>query len=146
MKVYLDACCLQRPMDDQTQPRIRVEAEAVLAVLSAVEGGGIQLIRSDALEFELARIPNQERREQAMEILNQAKMRTFCSDQVIALAEQLENTGVQAMDALHLALASLANADFFATCDDNLLRKGKQFPDLSCNVVSIYELVQELKQ
>lgn len=28
MKVYLDACCLNRPFDDQTQGRIRLEAEA----------------------------------------------------------------------------------------------------------------------
>jgi len=33
MKLYLDTCCLQRPLDDQRQARIRLEAEAILALL-----------------------------------------------------------------------------------------------------------------
>ena len=33
MKVYLDACCLNRPFDDQTQPRVRLEAEAISLIL-----------------------------------------------------------------------------------------------------------------
>ena len=32
-KIYFDTCCLNRPFDDQTQTRIRLEAEAVLAIL-----------------------------------------------------------------------------------------------------------------
>ena len=41
MRIYLDCCCLQRPLDDQTQPRIKVEAEAVLAILSSVQAGEV---------------------------------------------------------------------------------------------------------
>jgi hypothetical protein len=29
--LYLDICCLKRPFDDQAQPRIRIESEAVLS-------------------------------------------------------------------------------------------------------------------
>lgn len=36
MKIYLDMCCLSRPCDDQSQPRIRVETEAVLAILDKI--------------------------------------------------------------------------------------------------------------
>lgn len=36
-KIYLDTCCLNRPFDDQTQERIRLESEAVLAILSRIE-------------------------------------------------------------------------------------------------------------
>ena len=53
MRIYLDVCCLQRPFDDQTQPRIRVESEAVLAVLAEVEAGSATLLTSDALEYDL---------------------------------------------------------------------------------------------
>lgn len=31
MRVYLDICSFKRPFDDQSQPRIHLEAEAVLA-------------------------------------------------------------------------------------------------------------------
>ncbi|MBI3410260.1 MAG: hypothetical protein HY040_18120 [Planctomycetes bacterium] len=39
MRIYLDACSLQRPFDDRSQPRINVEAEAVLTILRLVESG-----------------------------------------------------------------------------------------------------------
>ena len=34
MRVYLDACALNRLSDDQSQPRIRAESEAVQQILS----------------------------------------------------------------------------------------------------------------
>lgn len=37
MKIYLDTCCFHRPLGDRTQLRIRLEAEAVLGILMAVE-------------------------------------------------------------------------------------------------------------
>ena len=57
MRIYLDTCCLQRPFDDQTQPRIRVEAEDLLAVLAAIEAGDCVLLTSEALEFEIHAFP-----------------------------------------------------------------------------------------
>ena len=32
MRIYLDNCCLNRPFDDQSKMRIRLEAEAVLFI------------------------------------------------------------------------------------------------------------------
>ncbi len=34
MRIYIDCCSLQRPFDDKSQPRIAVEAEAVLVILA----------------------------------------------------------------------------------------------------------------
>lgn len=59
MRLYLDNCCLQRPPDDQTQPRIRVETEAVFAVLATVQAGEQSLLSSEALEYEVSRIPDE---------------------------------------------------------------------------------------
>jgi hypothetical protein len=36
MKIYLDVCCLNRPFDDQTQDRIRLETEAVMLILGRI--------------------------------------------------------------------------------------------------------------
>ncbi len=35
MGIYLDCCCLQRPFDDKSDPRVAVEAEAILVVLAS---------------------------------------------------------------------------------------------------------------
>jgi len=36
MKLYLDLCCFNRPYDDQTQARVRLETEAVILLLSSL--------------------------------------------------------------------------------------------------------------
>ncbi len=144
MRIYLDVCCLQRPFDDQTQPRIRVESEAVLAVLAEVEAGSATLLTSDALEYEIQRIPDEHRRREALAMLTLAKERLTLTDASEALALSLEQAGVTAMDALHTALASEASADFFATTDDRLLRKLRSTSGLRCQPVSLLSLVAEV--
>lgn len=39
VRIYLDACCLNRPFDDQSQLRIHLKSEAVLAIIERVEQG-----------------------------------------------------------------------------------------------------------
>ena len=48
MKIYLNCCCLQRPFDDRYQPRVAVEAEAILVVLALCESDHLEFISSDA--------------------------------------------------------------------------------------------------
>jgi hypothetical protein len=57
-KIYLDVCCLNRPFDDQTQPRIRLETEAILEIISRCRTGEWELLSSTALESEIARTPD----------------------------------------------------------------------------------------
>ena len=56
-------CCIQRPLDSKTQPRVAVEAEAILAALGLCEAGQVELISSDTLLFELGRNPHPVRRQ-----------------------------------------------------------------------------------
>ena len=62
MKIYLDVCCLNRPFDDQQQDRIRLEAEAVLLILSHIQAGDWQWISSEAMDFEIEQAPDSERK------------------------------------------------------------------------------------
>ena len=55
MKLFLDACCLNRPFDDQTQSRIRLETEAILLILESIEDSKHELISSFSLEQEISR-------------------------------------------------------------------------------------------
>ena len=144
MRIYLDTCCLQRPLDDQTQPRIRVETEAIFAILAAVQDGGTSLLTSEALEFEISRIPNAQRRREAVAILTLATERLTLSDESETLAESLAQAGLSAMDALHLALAATAGADYFVTADDKLLRRAKSLPGLTVHALSILEFFSEI--
>ena len=144
MRIYLDNCCLQRPFDDQTQPRIRVETEAVFAVLATVQAGEHSLLDSEALEYEVSRIPDEARRVEVLSVLTLATERLEVDDAVEALALAFEQQGVRAMDAVHLALASTAGADFFCTCDDKLFRKAQALSGLTCKVTTLLGLVPEV--
>ncbi len=50
MRVYLDNCSFNRPFDDQSQLRIRLEAEAKLYVQQKVREGRLELAWSYILE------------------------------------------------------------------------------------------------
>jgi len=143
LSIYLDTCCLQRPLDDQRQPRIRVETEAVLAVLAVIQAGEAMMVTSDVLEYEIGRIPDESRRHAALEMLSLAGKRLTITEAVERKAETLERKGIHAMDALHLALASEYRIDRFTTTDDALLRKARG-AKLQCAPLSIFELLLEL--
>ncbi len=51
MRRYLDLCCLKRPFDDQSQPRVRLESEAMLALLGQ-RSQGLHLVRAAAHDLE----------------------------------------------------------------------------------------------
>ncbi len=144
MRVYFDTCCLQRPLDDQRQPRIKVETEAVLAMLNAVQSGDLIMLSSEALEYEIGRIPDETRRNEVLAILALAKERLVISDETVILAESMEKHGISPMDAVHLALASKARTDFFASCDDKLLKKARGINILECKAISVLNLISEV--
>ncbi len=146
MRIYMDTCCLQRPLDDQTQPRLRVETEAVFAILACVQDGTVTLLTSEALEFEISRTPDEQRRREATAILTLAKERLTLSDAIETLAESFAKAGLTAIDALHVALAATAGADYFVTADDKLLRRAKSLPGLSVMPISLLGLVSEVSQ
>lgn len=143
MRIYLDNCCLQRPCDDQSQPRIRVETEAVIAILAAAEAGDLSLVASEALEYEIGRTTDPHRRDEALAALRLATERLALNDKTEALAASFEATGMPPMDALHLAVASLAQVDYLVTCDDRFLKKSRNLAGLACKVISPLTFVLE---
>ena len=139
-------CSIQRPLDTKTQPRIAVEAEAVLGVLTLCEAGQVELLSSAALVFELAHNPHPVRKEYAIKVL--AKATTFIpiDSQNEAHARRFESAGIKPVDALHLALAVASKADYFCTCDDRFLKRAKAVETAQTKVVSPLELITEVTQ
>ncbi len=81
---------------------------------------------------------------EVLSVLALAKERLEITEVSEAQAEFYENRGIFPMDAVHLALASTAKADYFTTCDDNFLRKAHALPTIDCRVISVLNLVQEV--
>nr|VFJ44006.1 MAG: PIN domain-containing protein [Candidatus Kentron sp. DK]VFJ53460.1 MAG: PIN domain-containing protein [Candidatus Kentron sp. DK] len=127
MLIYLDNCCLQRPLDDRSQSRINREAEAILAVLDLIESGAVRLLSSQVIEWEIRRIPDWKRRhrDHAMEVISLADTVATVSGAAYRKAKELASSGVDAMDALHAAVAIDYHADYFCTADDRFLKRLK---------------------
>jgi predicted nucleic acid-binding protein len=57
-----------------------------------------------------------------------------------------EAKGMKPLDALHLASAVIAKADYFCTCDDRFLKRAKEASTGQTKVVSPLELITEVTQ
>jgi len=146
MKIYLDTCSLQRPLDNKTQIRIALEAEAVLGLLAVCGAEGIELLSSDALLFEIERNPNLTRQEYALAALAKAQSFVALESSVERRARELHRLGFKPLDALHLASAEVGHADFLCTCDDRFLRRARASKGLGTKVVSPIELIGEIER
>lgn len=124
-KIYLDACCLNRPFDDPTQPRIYLEAQAVITILSQCQSGTWKLINSSALIAESNQTPDLERLENVKKLLSIAKIKVISSPFIENRATQLQKLGFSSYDATHIASAERSQADVFLTTDDRLIKKAK---------------------
>lgn len=144
MQIYLDACSLQRPFDDRSQPRINIEAEAVLTILRLAEAGDLELLSSEALDFEIDRIPNRYRKVQAAKMLELASNRIELNEAIEIQADGFVKAGIKPLDALHLASAIWKQADYFCTCDDRLLKKCNKLNQLAIKIVSPLQLIGEV--
>ena len=144
MLIYLDVCAIQRPLDDLTQVRVRLEAAAVLALLDNCRAGGASLVSSDSLVYEAGRNPHPDRRAYAEDVLAAAVVRQSLTDDIEARAAALVAAGLLPLDALHLASAEAAGVHYFCTCDDRLLKRGRASAAPPVRVVSPVELTSEL--
>lgn len=146
IKLYLDTCSIQRPLDTLSQTRLRLEAEAILGVLAQVKAGKVELISSTVLEVEIQRNPLTIRREHGEQVLAQTTTIVLVDEPIEQRSTQFVQRGVKAMDALHLAAAEAAEADYFCTCDDRFLQRAKAIAGLRTHVVSPLELIEAIEE
>ena len=120
MKIYLDACCLNRPFDDQRQARVRLEAEAISLILQKLHQHKWEWIGSEVLVYELGQTDDIERKERLLRLAGQSHQVVEMTEKIMAQAEKLESSGFDSYDAIHLASAENAKVDVFLTTDDNM--------------------------
>jgi len=146
VKIYLDLCAIQRPLDTPNQVRITLESEAVLGIINLCDAGQAEILSSEALLYEGEQSSLVIRREHTLAVLSKAKNVIVVTEKEKLRAANLMTFGIKPLDALHVALAESVNADYFCTCDDRLLRNAEQIKDLLVKVVNPVDLVQEIEK
>ncbi|MGO9260904.1 MAG: PIN domain-containing protein [Bryobacteraceae bacterium] len=117
MRIYLDACCLNRLTDDQRQPGIAEEAEAVEQILRLLRVKTVEWLSSTPLEAETSNNPDAERRYEVEALLLLATTTIPLDGQIIVRAKELEAAGYGAFDALHLSSAEAGGAEVLLYSD-----------------------------
>ncbi len=142
MRVYLDNCCFNRPFDDQSQPKIRLETEAKLYIQEALLQESFELAWSYILDFENAANPFDERKNAIEVWRRRAVVDVEETPEILEQAEALRAKGLKSKDALHVACAIASRCEYFVTTDGGILRKLRDYPDV--NVVDPTAFVRRI--
>lgn len=146
MRIYLDTCTIQRPVDASQEARVQREAAAVVELLGLIDAGELELVSSSALAIEHSRNPQFGRRVFTEWVLSLATELVPIDPDVEQRSQQYQAVGMKEFDAAHLACAVQAGVDFICTCDDRFLRRARKADTGLTRVVSPLELMQEVRR
>jgi predicted nucleic acid-binding protein len=125
-RIYLDNCVINRPFDDQSQERIRLETEAIILLLSRLERKEWAWLGSQALEIEIDKMPDPDQQSRLRRVIGFASLTIEIGEKELKRAGELQKLGFAGFDAVHLACAESGKADIFLTTDDRLLKLAKR--------------------
>jgi hypothetical protein len=143
MRVYLDLNCFNRPFDDQTQERIRLESDAIFSILNRIIEGTDNLLWSTALAFENSRHPKLDRAVEISLWQQRAVITVLGSGKIEQRAREIHTVGIGSLDAIHLACAEAGLADVFLTCDDEVKTRAQRL-ELRVRVMNPLEYWKEV--
>ena len=133
IRLYLDNCCFNRPFDDQSQLRIRLETEAKLKIQEEIRAGRFHLVWSYILDYENYRNPYEERKLRISKWKEYAVEDIEEEPRVIETAKELNKKGFHKIDSLHIACAIGSNCDYFLTTDDYILKRASLLDGIKIN-------------
>lgn len=125
--LYLDYNGFQRGFDNPEDPRIREEALACHEIFSRAQQNKIKLIWSFMHDDETNLCPFPERKLEVLRLSSLCKIRIGPEEEIYNLALSYQKKeSLHSKDALHLACAVYAEANFFLSCDDQLVRQTRR--------------------
>ena len=125
--LYLDYNCFQRSFDDFRQIKIQLEALACQEIFYRAEKEKLRLVWSFMHKDETILCPFPERKIEVFRLSGLCKVKIGPKDKICEYARMVEQqVKISSKDALHLASAFYAKADFFLTCDDKLIKRAKR--------------------
>jgi hypothetical protein len=124
--IYMDCCCLYRPSDDQTQDKIRIESDAIIAILFKCFYNSWKLVGSDVIEYELKKTPDTGKRNKALDLYKVKKENIEMNNIIVERANEILKYGIKPMDSLHFASAEYANVNILLTVDKDFINNSKR--------------------
>lgn len=145
MRIYLDNCCFNRPFDNQSSIRVKLETDAKLYVQFMVLNGNIELAWSYVLDFENEANPFPERKNTIENWRQLSTVNIIENNSILIKANAFVKQGLKAKDALHVACAIDANCGYFLTTDDLIQRKMKDVIEIKViNPIEFIKMLEEI--
>ena len=122
-KVYLDNCSYNRPFDNQSLIKVRLETEAKLYIQSGIRKKMYSLVWSYMLDYENNINPYEEKRNAIAPWKEIANAYCPSSNEILSVGREIMKYGISAKDALHIACAIKCECEYFITTDKRLTNK-----------------------
>ena len=123
LKIYLDMCSYNRPFDNQSQMKIRLETEAKLYIQSGIRSKKYTMVWSYMLDLENANNPYDDKRNAVAPWKEIASEYCPSSDDVLSAGQNIMGYGIKPKDALHIACAIKSGCEYFITTDKGIFNK-----------------------
>jgi predicted nucleic acid-binding protein len=124
-RIYLDTCAWCRLFDFQLDYKISSESKAVAQILRRVDIKEFEIIGGSVLLAEIAMVTPKPKEEAVMSIATHAASCFYPATESAGkkAREIMKKSGINAMDALHIAVALENNVEIFVTTDNSILNK-----------------------
>jgi predicted nucleic acid-binding protein len=122
-KIYLDMNIYNRPFDDQSRVRIRLETIAIFSILQRIKNKELKLLWSFMIDYENSLNPYDDVRREIEMVASIAFENILPDETILNAAKEFESRGIKPRDSMHLACALKGGAEYFLTCDDKLIKK-----------------------
>lgn len=145
MRIYLDNCCFNRPFDNQSSIRVKLETDAKLYVQLMIKEGKIDLVWSYMLDFVNEANPFPERKSTIDKWRKLSDFDIVENNEILSKAVDFTKNGLKPKDALHIACAIEASCAYFLTTDDQVLKKMANISEISVlNPTDFIKIIDEL--
>jgi hypothetical protein len=124
--VYMDCCCLNRPADDQTQDKIRIETDVIIGILFKCFYGPWKLIGSDIVQYEIMKTIDLNKLDKALNLYSLKKENIELNNEIEARALEVQEYGLKTLDSLHFASAEYRNVDILLTVDKEFIKHSRK--------------------
>lgn len=104
----------------------------------------LELVWSSAIDYENGRSPITERREAVSQWRSYSLIEIAAGENVEHYAHDLLEFGIDKLDAIHIASATIGAADYFVTTDDKILRRSGKVAEV--NIVNPIDLIEKIQK
>ena len=147
MKLYFDSCCYNRPYDDQTQEKIHMEGESILAIINKCNQNNDEIIGSPVVDLEIDRISDIEKKEKVKSFYEKTiTWKISYTESIINRVWELsEQANIRTLDKFHLSFAEYSDANILLTTDSKF-EKACSNLDLKIKVKNPLKYIMEVMQ